>query len=79
MQSADAIKCGTIKPIKREIMSKLSTMVLDSLRPTNGWLRPMRAADPKDRWKYYAIRFGVTILLIVLMCLFRFSPHNTLR
>lgn len=60
-------------------MSKLSTMVLDSLQPTNGWLRPMRAADPKDRWKYYAIRFGFVILLIALMCLFRFSPHNTLR
>ena len=39
----------------------------------------MRAADPKDRWKYYAIRFGVIFLLIGLMGLFRFSPHNTLR
>jgi hypothetical protein len=56
-------------------------MVLDSLRPTNGWLRPMRAADPKDRWKYYAIRFGFVILLIALMCLFPsfFFPDNTLR
>jgi hypothetical protein len=60
-------------------MSKLSSMFIDSLRPTNSWLRPMRAADPKDRWKYYAIRFGFIILLICLMCLFRFSPHNTLR
>lgn len=54
-------------------------MVLDSLRPTNGWLRPMRAADPKDRWKYYAIRFGFVILLIGLMCLFRFTLDNGLR
>jgi uncharacterized membrane protein HdeD (DUF308 family) len=54
-------------------------MVLDSLRPNNSWLRPMRAADPKDRWKYYAIRFGVVILLIGLVCLFNVAPHNTLR
>jgi hypothetical protein len=60
-------------------MSKLSSMFIDSLRPNNGWLRPMRAADPKDRWKYYAIRFGFVILLIGLMCLFPFSPHNTPR
>jgi hypothetical protein len=60
-------------------MSKFSTIFIDSLRPTNSWLRPMRAADPKDRWKYYAIRFGFVILFIGLMGLFRFSPHNTLR
>jgi hypothetical protein len=30
----------------------------------------MRAADPKDRWKYYAIRFGFVILLVSLMCIF---------
>jgi hypothetical protein len=39
----------------------------------------MRAADPKDRWKYYAIRFGFVILLIGLACLFNVAPHNTLR
>jgi len=60
-------------------VSKLSSMVIDSLRPNNSWLRPMRAADPKDRWKYYAIRFGLIILLISLMSLFRFYPHNALR
>jgi hypothetical protein len=51
-------------------MSKLSSMFIDSLRPNNSWLRPMRAADPKDRWKYYAIRFGFVILLVSLMCIF---------
>jgi hypothetical protein len=72
--------CYTIKPDEgEEIVSKLSSMVIDSLRPNNSWLRPMRAADPKDRWKYYAIRFGVIILVIGLLSLFRFSPHNTLR
>ena len=60
-------------------MSKLHSIFLDALRPNNSWLRPMREADPKDRWKYYAIRFGGIILLIGLMCLFRFSPHNVLR
>ena len=60
-------------------MSKFSTIVIDSLRPTNGWLRPMRAAAPKDRWKYYAIRFGLLFLLLGLLSLFRFSPHNALR
>lgn len=55
-------------------------MFLDSLRPNNGWLRPMRAADPKDRWKYYAIRFGSVILLILLASLFQSLRHNnTLR
>jgi hypothetical protein len=54
-------------------------MVVDSLRPNNSWLRPMRDAEPKDRWKYYAIRFGFIILLISLMSLFRFYPHNALR
>jgi hypothetical protein len=60
-------------------MSKFSSIFIDSLRPTNGWLRPVRAADPKDRWKYYAIRFGVVFLLIGLVSLFRFEPHNLLR
>ena len=60
-------------------MSKLSSMVVDSLRPNHGWLRPVRAADLKDRWKYYAIRFGFIILLMSLMSLFRFGPHNALR
>ena len=60
-------------------MSKFPSIFIDSLRPTNSWLPYMRAADPKDRWKYYAIRFGFVILLIGLMSLFRFSPHNTLR
>lgn len=54
-------------------------MVLDSLRPSNGWLRPMRAADPKDRWKYYAIRFGFVLLLITLLMIFGYQPHNVLR
>jgi hypothetical protein len=63
----------------REIVSKLSSMVIDSLRPNNSWLRPMRVADPKDRWKCYAMRFGFIILLISLMSLFRFSPHNALK
>ncbi len=39
----------------------------------------MREANPKDRWKYYAIRFGFVILLIGLMSLFPFEPHNLLR
>jgi hypothetical protein len=60
-------------------MSKFSSIFIDSLRPTNAWLRPMRAADPKDRWKYYAIRFGLVILVIGLMGLFGFSQHNMLR
>jgi hypothetical protein len=60
-------------------MSKFSSIFIDSLRPTNSWLPHMRAADPKDRWKYYAIRFGFVFLLIGLMSLLRFSPHNTLK
>ncbi len=32
-------------------VSKHNSIILDSLRPNNCWLRPMRAADPKDRWK----------------------------
>jgi hypothetical protein len=60
-------------------MGKFSAIFIDSLRPTNGWLRPMRAADPKDRWKYYAIRLGVVFLLIYLVSRFPFSPHNVLR
>jgi len=60
-------------------MSKLSSMFIDSLRPNNSWIPGMRAADPKDRWKYFAIRFGCVILLIVLASLFPFTPHNTLR
>lgn len=54
-------------------------MILDSLRPNNSWLRPMRAAEPRERWKYYVIRFGFVALLICLMSLFHFSPHNALR
>jgi hypothetical protein len=54
-------------------------MVVDSLRPNNRWLRPMRAADPKDRWKYYAIRFGFVILLIALLIIFGYQPRNVLR
>jgi hypothetical protein len=42
-------------------------MFIDSLRPTNSWLRPMRAAEPKDRWKYYAIRFGVIIFVLIVL------------
>ena len=61
-------------------MSKLSSMFIDSLRPTNSWLPLMRAADPKDRWKYYAVRFGFIILLIGLACMFHIVfPNNTLR
>ena len=60
-------------------MSKRSSMVLNSLRPNNGWRRAVRSADPKDRWKYYAIRFGFVILLICLLSLFRLSPHNVPR
>jgi hypothetical protein len=61
-------------------MSKFSSMFIDSLRPTNSWLRPMRAADPKDRWKYYAIRFGVIILVLTILAwLSNITPHNTLR
>jgi hypothetical protein len=56
-------------------MSKLSSMIVDSLRPTNSWLPPMRAADRKDRWKYYAIRFG--FIIAVLGILARLS--NVLR
>ena len=59
-------------------MSKFSSIFIDSLRPTNGWLPHMRAADRKDRWKYYAIRFGVVILLIYLISHFPFSAHNLL-
>jgi len=60
-------------------MSKFSSIFIDSLRPNNSWLRPMHAADPKDRWKYYAIRFGVVFLLIGLACLFNIAPRNTLK
>jgi hypothetical protein len=60
-------------------MSKFSSIFIDSLRPTNGWLRPMREADPKDRWKYYAIRFGFVFLLIGLLSFFPISTHNLLR
>jgi len=60
-------------------VSKFTSIVVDSLRPTNGWLRPMRAADPKDRWKYYAVRFGFVILFIILMIVFGYQPHNVLR
>ncbi len=60
-------------------MSKFSSIFIDSSRPTNSWLCPMRAAEPKDRWKYYAIRFGIVILLIGLACFFNVVPHNTLR
>lgn len=60
---------------------KLSTLILDSLRPTNGWLRPMRAADPKDRWKYYAIRFGFIFLILLMLTVFNvpLGLHNRLR
>jgi hypothetical protein len=58
-------------------MSRLFPMLLDSLCPNNGWLRPMRAANPKDRWKYYAILFGFVILLLLLMSLFHSFPHNS--
>jgi len=27
----------------------------------------MRAAEPKDRWKYYVIRFGVIILVLIVL------------
>ena len=64
---------------RQVIMSKFSSILIDSLRPNNSWLRPMRAAEPKDRWKYYTIRFGFVILVICLMSLFRFQPHNVLR
>ena len=59
-------------------MSINFSMILDSLRPNNGWLRPMRAADPKDRWKYYAIRFGFVILLILLPSILHSLPHNNM-
>jgi hypothetical protein len=67
-------------PAEREYqLSKFSLIVIDSLRPNNNWLRPMQAADPKDRWKYYAVRFGFVLLLISLMSLFHVQPDNVLR
>lgn len=60
-------------------MSKFTSIVIDSLRPNNGWLRPLRAADPRDRWKYYAVRLGLVILIITLLVVFGYQPHNMLR
>ena len=60
-------------------MSKLASIVADSLRPNNAWLCPMRAADPKDRWKYYAVRFGFVVLIITLFVVFQHQPLNALR
>ncbi len=56
-------------------MRNTSSILIDSLRPNNSWLAPMRAADPQDRWKYFAVRFGFVFLLIGLMCLFGFAPN----
>ena len=59
-------------------MSQFSSIIIDSLRPNNSWLAPMRAADPQERWKYYTVRFGFVFLLTGLMCLFGFAPVNKL-
>jgi hypothetical protein len=57
-------------------MSKLSSIFIDSLRPNNSWLCLMWASDPKDRWKYPAIRLGFVALFVALMCHF---PHKIPR
>ena len=59
-------------------MSKLLSILINSLRPNDSWLAPMRAADPTDRWKYYAVRFGFVFLLIGLAIIFGFAPNNKL-
>ncbi len=55
-------------------MSKIS-MLVDTFRTNAGWKRSVRTANPKERWKYWALRIGLTILLIVLSTIF--TLHGT--
>jgi hypothetical protein len=59
-------------------MSKLSILA-DTLRSNGAWKRSVRDSNPKDRWKYWALRLGLAILVIFVMYLFNIHQHQELR
>jgi hypothetical protein len=54
-------------------MSKLSILA-DTLRSNGAWKRSVRDSNPKDRWKYWALRLGLAILVIFVMYFIQHSP-----
>jgi hypothetical protein len=53
-------------------------MILDAFRPSWGWNPPyIRAANPVDRWKLAALRFGAGILIAILFVLLG-GPYSPL-
>jgi hypothetical protein len=58
-------------------MSKRFSMFLDMMLPNSAWNRRMRTAGPTDRIKYWALRLGLLVFVIVIALLFdsRFNPE----
>jgi len=57
-------------------MSKVTTMLVDTLRPNHGWRRVVRASEPGDRWKYWALRIGLAILGLLALYFFNILRHQ---
>lgn len=60
-------------------MSNRFSMFLDMLLPNSAWKRRMRTYGPADRIKYWALRCGLVVLVIVIVLLFNFQQHPALR
>ena len=60
-------------------MSKRFSIFLDMMLPNTAWNRRMRTGGPADRIKYWALRLGLLILVIVIALLFAIQQHPALR
>lgn len=58
----------------------MSQILLDALLPNRAWWSRVRdLRDPRMRIAYVALRFGVAILVIALICTFAIRQHPQLR
>jgi hypothetical protein len=60
-------------------MSRHFSMLLDTLRPNRGWRQRLKAASPEDRVKYWALRVGLAVLVVIIILLFNIQQHQALR
>ena len=60
-------------------MSKRLSIFLDMMLPNTAWNRRMRTGGAADRIKYWALRLGLLILVIVIALLFAIQQHPALR